>query len=87
MHGFGFAGALAPVGSPVGAIPAALLFFNVGVEPGQLIFVASVLASIAAGRYLARRFQWRQPDWLWRVAPYAIGGLTSFWLVERVAAF
>jgi len=87
MHGFGFAGALAQVGLPVGAIPAALLFFNVGVELGQLIFVASVLASIAAGRYLAQRFQWRQPDWLWRVAPYAIGGLASFWLVERVAAF
>jgi hydrogenase/urease accessory protein HupE len=87
MHGFGFAGALAQVGLPVGAIPAALLFFNVGVELGQLIFVASVLASIAAGRYLAQRVHWRQPDWLWRVAPYAIGGLASFWLVERVAAF
>jgi hydrogenase/urease accessory protein HupE len=87
MHGFGFAGALAQVGLPVGAIPAALLFFNVGVELGQLIFVASVLASIAAGRSLAQRFQLRQPDWLWRVAPYAIGCLASFWLVERVAAF
>jgi hydrogenase/urease accessory protein HupE len=87
MHGFGFAGALAQVGLPVGAIPAALLFFNVGVELGQLIFVASVLALIAAGRSLAQRFQFRQPDWLWRVAPYAIGGLASFWLVERVRGF
>jgi len=87
MHGFGFAGALAEVGLPVGAIPAALLFFNVGVELGQLIFVASVLSLIAAGRSLARRFEWRQPDWLWRVAPYAIGGLASFWLLERVAGF
>jgi hydrogenase/urease accessory protein HupE len=87
MHGFGFAGALAQVGLPVGAIPAALLFFNVGVELGQLIFVASVLALIAAGRSLAQRFQLRQPDWLWRVAPYAIGGLASLWLVERVAGF
>ena len=87
MHGFGFAGALAQVGLPVGAIPAALLFFNVGVELGQLMFVASVLASIAAGRSLAQRFQFRQPDWLWRVGPYAIGGLASFWLVERVTGF
>jgi hydrogenase/urease accessory protein HupE len=87
MHGFGFAGALAEVGLPAGAIPAALLFFNVGVELGQLIFVASVLALIATGRSLARRLQVRQPDWLWRVAPYAIGGFASFWLVERVAGF
>ena len=87
MHGFGFAGALAEVGLPVGAIPVALLFFNVGVELGQLIFVASVLALIATGRSLAGRLQVRQPTWLWRVAPYAIGGCASFWLVERVAGF
>jgi hydrogenase/urease accessory protein HupE len=87
MHGFGFAGALAQVGLPVGAIPAALLFFNVGVEFGQLIFVASVLALIAAGRSLAQRFPLRQPDWLRHIAPYTIGGLASLWLVERIAAF
>jgi hydrogenase/urease accessory protein HupE len=87
MHGFGFAGALAQVGLPTGAIPTALLFFNVGVELGQLIFVASVLASIAAARALAQHFQLRQSDWLWRVIPYAIGGLASFWLVERVTGF
>jgi hydrogenase/urease accessory protein HupE len=87
MHGFGFAGALAEVGLPVGAIPAALLFFNVGVELGQLMFVAAVLTAIAAGRSLAHGLEWRQPDWLWRVGPYAIGGLASFWLVERVTGF
>src|SRR5688572_1489608 len=87
MHGLGFAGALAQVGLPAGAIPTALLFFNVGVELGQLMFVASVLALIAAGRSLAQAFQWRQPDWLWRVGPYAIGGLATFWLVERVTGF
>jgi hypothetical protein len=39
MHGFGFAGALAEVGLPQSSIPIALLFFNVGVEIGQLMFV------------------------------------------------
>jgi len=87
LHGFGFAGALAEVGLPQSSIPTALLFFNVGVEIGQLIFVASVLAVIAAGRSLAQRFQRRQPYWLWRVTPYAIGGLASLWLAERVAGF
>src|SRR3977135_2650521 len=45
LHGFGFAGALAEVGLPHHAIPIALLFFNLGVEIGQLAFVAAVLAS------------------------------------------
>ena len=48
LHGFGFAGALAEVGLPESSIPMALLFFNVGVEIGQLLFVAAVIATIAA---------------------------------------
>src|SRR6187399_2022200 len=87
MHGFGFAGALAEVGLPQSSIPIALLFFNVGVEIGQLMFVAAVLTVIAAGWRAAQRLRLSQTAWLWRVAPYAIGGLASFWLVERVTAF
>lgn len=87
MHGFGFAGALAEVGLPQKSIPTALLFFNVGVEIGQLLFVGAVLAVIAVGGRAAQRLRWSQPAWLWRFAPYAIGGLASFWLVERVTAF
>ena len=44
LHGFGFADALAETGLPDHAIPTALLFFNLGVEIGQLAFVAAVLA-------------------------------------------
>jgi CheY-like chemotaxis protein len=50
LHGFGFAGALSGVGLPPQAIPVALLFFNVGVELGQLLFIGSVLAVIAGAR-------------------------------------
>src|ERR1700733_433615 len=53
LHGFGFAGALAEVGLPQHAIPVALLFFNVGVEVGQLIFVAAVLSLIWLLRHVA----------------------------------
>jgi hydrogenase/urease accessory protein HupE len=87
LHGFGFAGALAEVGLPQSSIPIALLFFNVGVEIGQLLFVGAVLAVITAGRRVGQRVRLSQPAWLWRIAPYAIGALASFWLVERVAAF
>ena len=47
LHGFGFAGALSEVGLPQGHIPLALLFFNLGVEVGQLVFIAAVLAGLA----------------------------------------
>ena len=84
---FGFAGALAEVGLPQSSIPIALLFFNVGVEVGQLLFVGAVLTVIAAGWRAGRRLRSSQPVWIWRIAPHVIGGLASFWLVERVAAF
>jgi hydrogenase/urease accessory protein HupE len=87
LHGLGFAGALAEVGLPPLSIPMALLFFNVGVEIGQLIFIAAVLAVIAAGRRIAGTLKISPPSWLWRVPPYAIGGMASFWIVQRVAAF
>jgi hydrogenase/urease accessory protein HupE len=87
LHGFGFASALAEVGLPSSSIPIALLFFNVGVEMGQLLFVGAVVAAIAVGWRLGERLRLPKPDWLWRIAPYGIGALASFWLVERVAAF
>ena len=83
----GFAGALAQVGLPQASIPSALFFFNVGVEIGQLLFIAVVLAIKAVGRRLSRWLRLSTPGWLWRVPPYAIGGLASFWVVQRVAAF
>jgi hydrogenase/urease accessory protein HupE len=83
LHGFGFAGALSEVGLPPQAIPVALLFFNVGVELGQLLFIASVLGLAALGRHFAAPW----PAWAWRVPPYAIGGLAAFWTIERIAGF
>jgi len=87
LHGLGFAGALAEVGLPPLSIPMALLFFNVGVEIGQLVFIAVVLAAVAVGRRIARRLKIDAPSWWWRLPPYAIGGIASFWVVQRVAAF
>ena len=87
LHGFGFAGALAQIGLPQSSIPIALLFFNVGVEIGPLLFVGAVLAVIAAGWRARHRLRLSQSACIGRIAPYAIGALASFWLVERIAAF
>ena len=45
LHGLGFAGALSEIGLPQGDVPLALFSFNVGVELGQLSFVAAILAA------------------------------------------
>jgi hydrogenase/urease accessory protein HupE len=87
LHGLGFAGALAEVGLPPLSIPMALLFFNVGVEIGQLIFIAVVLGVIAIAHRIARRLTFEAPSWWWRIPPYTIGGIAGFWVVQRVAAF
>jgi hydrogenase/urease accessory protein HupE len=83
LHGFGFAGALAETGLPENHIPLALLFFNLGVEAGQLLFIAAVLALA----WLARRMASRPLGRLELVPSYFIGTLAMFWVFERVASF
>ena len=83
LHGLGFAGALSEVGLPQGHIPLALLFFSVGVEIGQLIFISAVLSVVA----LVRRVHIPIPRWGAFIPPYAIGTLAMFWLVQRVTLF
>ena len=87
LHGFGFASALNEVGLPQSAILVALLFFNVGVEIGQLLFIASVFAVIALAWQVTRRIGMSQPAWAWRVPPYVIGSVAAFWIIQRIAAF
>ena len=87
LHGFGFASALSEVGLPQSAIPVALLFFNVGVELGQLLFIASVFVVIALARRIMRSSGMSQPAWAWRIPPYAIGSVAMFWVIQRSAAF
>ncbi len=83
LHGFGFAGALAEVGLPEQAIPLALLFFNIGVEVGQLLFVA---AAVALYRMWVR-LEVRPIRWAQTLPVYAIGGIAAYWTIERVAGF
>jgi hydrogenase/urease accessory protein HupE len=83
LHGFGFAGALREVGLPEGHVPLALLFFNIGVEIGQLLFIAAALCLSA----WILRFHRSRARWASVAASYAIGSLAMFWVIERVVAF
>jgi hydrogenase/urease accessory protein HupE len=83
LHGFGFAGALKEIGLPQTDAPLALLTFNLGVEAGQLLFVAGVISLYRLSRLAV--------DWpveSGRVATaYAIGIVATYWAVSRVADF
>ena len=83
LHGFGFAGALNDIGLPENEIALALLMFNVGVEVGQLLFVAIVLVLLMALRKV--RHQW--PAWVYQVPAYSIGSVAALWFIDRVAGF
>lgn len=83
LHGFGFAGALSDVGLPQNEVPLALLMFNVGVELGQLLFIAAVLALLAVARKV--RIEW--PAWARQLPAYGIGSIAAFWFIERVIGF
>jgi hydrogenase/urease accessory protein HupE len=85
LHGLGFASALIDIGLPRGDVPLALLSFNVGVEAGQLAFIAAVLGVIGSAK------QFRIPEIVERrlrtVTAYGVGTVAAFWFVERLAGF
>lgn len=84
LHGFGFAGALSEIGLPQQAIPLALLFFNIGVEFGQILFIVAVYVVWA----LSKRIVARLPARITSYGPaYAIGTVAAFWTIERIAGF
>ena len=82
LHGLGFATALTALGLPPSAVPVALVLFNVGVELGQLAFIAAVLALGLAWRAL----HLRPAAWAEAAPLYAIGTIAAFWFAERVSA-
>ncbi len=79
LHGFGFAGALTSIGLSPENLPAALLFFNVGVELGQVCFVLLVLALMWSHRVVQTSF----PRWSETAAIYGIGTIGCFWFLSR----
>jgi len=82
IHGLGFAGALKDIGLPQTQVPAALAFFNIGVEVGQLLFI---MAMLLIGRLLVKKFT--TTTFAKFFPAYAIGSVAAFWLVERVVGY
>ncbi|MFS8070934.1 MAG: HupE/UreJ family protein [Byssovorax sp.] len=78
VHGFGFAGALRTLGLPSGSVGWALLWFNLGVEAGQLGVIAVVVLGLRLGGQRLARLTWART-----LACYLIGAPAAWWLIER----
>lgn len=79
LHGFGFASGLSTTGMPKAELPLALLFFNVGVELGQLVFVFTALALVRSFKVLEVRW----PRWAVVLPGYTVGSLGAYWTIQR----
>lgn len=77
LHGLGFAGALRAVGLPEDTLWLSLLLFNVGIELGQLMIVAALLAL----GWIAGKFT--DTATLSRISAYGMGCMAAFWTIDR----
>jgi hydrogenase/urease accessory protein HupE len=80
LHGFGFAGALKEIGLPQSDVPLSLLTFNLGIEAGQLVFVAVALILLKAAGKLVRV----PPEPARLAGAYMIGTVAMMWLIPRI---
>lgn len=83
LHGFGFASALRDIGLPDGRVASALFAFNIGIEAGQIFFVSVVFKLL----WWMQRMTPRADRVARQLLPHAIGGIASYWLIERILAF
>ena len=84
LHGLGFAAVLNEIGLPQAEVITGLIFFNVGVEIGQVIFALAVILllrgiTLAFGDVALRHGR--------VAAGYAIGCVAAYWLIDRLVAF
>lgn len=88
LHGMGFAGALAEIGLPQSNVPLALLFFNIGIEAGQITFVLLAIGAwwlfktVLGSVVFADRIVIRQ-ERLLPIPVYVLGGTSAMWCIER----
>ena len=83
LHGFGFASVLREIGLPQTELPVGLLFFNLGVELGQILFIAIMVLSGA----LVRNWFEKRETTVRYAAGYLVGTISSYWLIDRTLAF
>jgi hypothetical protein len=79
LHGLGFAGALLEFGLPQESIFLSLFAFNVGIELGQLSFIALIFILW----FLAKSASLDLIRYSRQISIYLLGGLSVMWCIER----
>lgn len=85
LHGLGFAGVLREIGLPEDALFGSLLLFNIGIELGQIMVIATLLGAL----WLWRRFNERlslSTQSAYFIAAYAMGCTATYWTIDRTVA-
>lgn len=84
LHGFGFAAVLNEIGLPDHHLLEALLFFNVGVEIGQVLFLfVAIVVQLLIAKLFVTRFK-QSANWMLKLTIYSVGIVASYWLFERL---
>ena len=78
LHGFGFAGALSEIGIANDQLFLSLLFFNIGIEIGQLMIIPLVGLIIYILNFINLKNLFRA------LITYGIGGMGVFWFITRI---
>jgi len=79
LHGLGFASALSALGLPEKEVISALLFFNAGVEMGQLVFIFSVLIFL----FIFKKVLVQKRKVVVSTVSSLIGVLAMYWFIQR----
>jgi len=86
LHGMGFASVLREIGLPQTEIVTGLLFFNIGVEIGQLAFIAAIILIYKVYLLAAKGKELKLLS-LEKPAAYVIGSIAAFWMIQRIYSF
>jgi len=86
LHGFGFAAVLKEIGLPQTELATSLLFFNIGVEIGQILFIFLIIVLYKIYIWITRERMF-DIGMLEKPAAYVVGSLASFWMVQRIYSF
>ena len=87
LHGFGFAGALSEVGLPQHLNSGRIALFQSWGRGWSASVHRGRLCGGSAGRYVIQREDLAVPNWAWRIPPYAIGTIATFWVIDRTSLF
>ncbi len=83
LHGFGFSSVLQSIGLPQDEIPLSLFAFNLGIELGQILFILAVYTIYLLFKKYIEKLKISVNSYI----AYLMGGVSSYWLIERVISF